>query len=151
MKRRTIYMSHLGGEPHQPMPLDFPVSKAKQAASPSQIYVPLPPISSAEYQTRYEAASTYHDVNHRSSKQMEREIATFGGFIGLQPGDSRLVQPCAVCMLSLPRNRDPHLSEPFSPEEKQPPGNAWVTQISLATINITITTAHTVHLMNHLT
>ena len=126
----NIYTSHLSDEPPQPRRLDFPVSKAKQATSPSQIYAPLPPISSTEYRTRYEAANTYHDVNHRSPKQMERDIATFGGSTGLQPGDPRLVQLCAVCMLSLPPKRAPHFSESFSPEEKQPPGTVWVTVTS---------------------
>ena len=85
----NIYMSHLGDEPHQPRRFDFPVPKAKQATSPSQIDVPLSTVSSAERRVNYEAANPYHAVNHRSSKQMERGIATFGGSTGLQSGDSR--------------------------------------------------------------
>ena len=131
----NIYMSHLGDESPQPRRLDFPVSnKTKQAASQSQTYVPLPPASSAEYRTRYEAANTHHEVNHRSSKQMERDIGTFGCPTELQPGDSRLVQPCAVCMMSLPRKRAPHFSDSFSPEEKRPPGTVWATDTSHLTV-----------------
>ena len=62
-----IYVSHLTDDTPQPRRLDFTVPKAKEATSPSQVYAPLPPTSSDEYRTRYEAVNTYHDVNHRSS------------------------------------------------------------------------------------
>ena len=85
----NIYVSHLGDDTPQPRRLDFPVYKSKQATPLSHVYDTLPPTSSAEYRTRHEAANTYHEVNHRSPRQMERDIATFGGSIGLQPGDPR--------------------------------------------------------------
>ena len=127
-------MSHLGNESPQLRWLDFPVSKVKQAMSSSQTHTPLHSVGSAEYQTRYEAANTYHDVNHRSPNQTWRDIETFGGSTGLQPGDSRSVQPCAVCILSLPRKRTPQFSESFSPEEKQPPGTVWIADTSHLTV-----------------
>ena len=62
----SIYMSHLDDDTSQPRRLDFPVSKAKQATSPSQVYAPLLPTSSVEYRVRYEPANTYYEVNHVS-------------------------------------------------------------------------------------
>ena len=133
---KHVYVSHLGDRSFQPTRLSFPVSEAKQATQPSQAYAPLPTVGSVEYRRRYDAANEYHDVNHRSSSQMKRDISTFGGALGLQPGDSRLVQPCTICLLSIPRKSAHHFNEAFSVDEKQPPGTVWVTDTSHLTTTI---------------